>query len=491
MADSIINDKQKLDLIDKISDKSLPRSYNEIVKELKLTEFEIELSKSVLKIESYYRSKLIRSVEYLYAFISLVKAYLLNKNGKNTTVGYFQIGILTSLRWTKSEINHVNYFNRLIQLMRLKDSIEIFMKGLKYFENEIFNSEDDFLEQFAKFYNGTPTQNTSRIKYSVALKELVNEKFNNTLRSNNTNIRSSSLFLDSSLVYERYDSIKKNIVNGENLCLSIILCDRQQQKVVYTNFFGSDNSLLPVLNKRRSVASTIKIPLYASYLEKYRNDSSKIFEDKKLNFQFKGKNITPRNVDNKFRGKVTFQYAFSYSINTIAVQMINELGIRNFVHYLRAHGIYQPLPNTPLLALGAIKLTGWELLTLLSPIVYDGYLVHLSRGNKYDDTPPQNGEKILSDFTVQRMRQLLNSAIENGTGKYLKKHKNLKLGGKTGTSEKNRDLWFVGTINDKYYGLVWLGMEDESEMISKDEKAVSASRYAVPIWSDILGGLFK
>lgn len=491
MTENLATEIKKKNLINRISRKGFPSNWDDIIKELKLTEFEGELSRSVVKIETFYRSKLARSIEYIYAFVYLINSLILRGSTKNITIGHFQIGILTSLRWTRTEVNFINYFKRIIQLSRFRDSIRIFRIGLHYFERRVYNLDRDYIDQFAQFYNGTPTQSNSRIKYSVVLNALIGKWKKNDSRNLNINTKNESFDLDTSKMRERFNSIKSNIVKGEDLCLSVILCDKHKHEVIFSDFWGSNSNSLPVLNKRRSIASTIKVALYACYLEKYSNDLHKIFEDKKLSLKWHGETIVPRNVDNKFRGEVTLKYAFSYSINTIAIQLINELGIREFVRYLRIHGIYQPLPNTPLLALGAIKLTGWELLSLLSPVIYDGHLLYMSSCENDPLMPFNNGRKIISDSTVTAMRKLLNSVVDNGTGKYLKNNYQLKLGGKTGTSEKNRDLWFIGTINDQYYGLVWLGMEDEKEMISKDEVPISATRYAVPLWSDLLRSFSK
>ena len=60
--------------------------------------------------------------------------------------------------------------------------------------------------------------------------------------------------------------------------------------------------------------------------------------------------------------------------------------------------------------------------------------------------------------TAEKMKVLLNSVIEGGTGRKAKFHSNDYLGGKTGTTNQSHDLWFIG-LNDQYTAGVWVGKD--------------------------------
>ena len=83
--------------------------------------------------------------------------------------------------------------------------------------------------------------------------------------------------------------------------------------------------------------------------------------------------------------------------------------------------------------------------------------------------------------------KILNATAVDGTGRYIKSRWPYAKGGKTGTGENNTDLWFVGLINQDLYGLIWLGRQDEQAIQVIDSYPASASRFAVPLWSDLLG----
>jgi membrane peptidoglycan carboxypeptidase len=170
----------------------------------------------------------------------------------------------------------------------------------------------------------------------------------------------------------------------------------------------------------------------------------------------------------------------------VAIQIGEQLNIGKFVGYLRRSGIHIPLPNSPLLALGAVRLTIWEVLALFSPVMTNGYLSWIDDSGSDRCSPKNNGARIASRSATSGMKTLLRATAENGTATYLLKKHPFSLGGKTGTSEKSRDLWFVGAVDEHTYGAVWIGNQNEQPLVSVDEIPISASRFAVPMWSDVV-----
>ncbi len=282
---------------------------------------------------------------------------------------------------------------------------------------------------------------------------------------------------------ERLNKIQQIVIGGENLSATLILCSKINRDVVYAKTYGEYTKQSLVLKSARLVGSTLKIALYSAFLDRFPIPLTTNFSDYPITIKWQNRVLTPRNSDNKFRGKVELSYAFANSINTIAMQIIQKLGVTNFIHYLRRCGISCPLPNSPLLALGPIRLTGYELLATLSPILYNGHLCLVGPKNK----SALCGESLISEYTIAMMRQLLIATVNIGTAKYLsnRNYENL-LGGKTGTSDACKDFWFIGEVNSDLYGLVWLGKEDESSIKTSDGYPASASRFAVPLWAEIL-----
>jgi membrane carboxypeptidase/penicillin-binding protein len=206
------------------------------------------------------------------------------------------------------------------------------------------------------------------------------------------------------------------------------------------------------------------------------------FNDCPISISWQGRTFTPRNSDNRFRGEVELIYAFANSINTVALQVIQMLGIDSFALYLRQCGIECPLPNSPLLALGPIRLNGFQLLSTLTPILHEGHLCNLSRTGGME----LSSDRVIYSYAVEMLKELLKATGKIGTGRYLGKNFPANLGGKTGTSDNCRDFWFMGAIDEDMYGLIWIGKGDESRIETRDSHPASASRFAVPIWGDLL-----
>jgi penicillin-binding protein 1A len=283
----------------------------------------------------------------------------------------------------------------------------------------------------------------------------------------------------------RLDKIRSFVSGGHDLSAALIVCSKSVRNVIYAQFYGRATRKAPVLQNSRLVGSTIKVALYAAFLDRFPVPLTTMFTDAPMSIRWQGRQLMPRNSDAKFRGDVHLQYAFANSINTVALQVIQILGVANFIYYLRRCGVTCPLPNSPLLALGPIRLTGYELLSTLAPILNDGWEIRIGQDkNHCRQRSPE--ERLISGYAAQMMLELLRATVTIGTGMYLKRQHENSLGGKTGTSDGCRDLWFVGIISSDLYGLVWLGKDNESRIQSTDEYPASAARFAVPLWAEVL-----
>jgi len=499
MNNKLILENRKKIIVEELSKSKIKNKHINIIANYNSISFKKYLAINVLKIETHFRPRVLFIPELVVSFFDII-FYLIGFSGlKNRTIGCFQIGILTSLKWTNSQMTLLNYIVRLVALNSFLFSYRVFIIGFRKFLKTNDIDQYNLIDKFSEFYNGNNFHKKQNIQYSEILKSLLNKtisgkdisEINHVVSELNhrKNIkdgkRKEIMKSIDSKINTRLDKIKLLIDKSEDLSSVLILCDKRTNKIVYYNTYGKKNLYSPIIETRRLVGSTLKIALYSAYLEKYNASIDEVFNDKPIQINSNNKIITPRNADNKFRGNVTLEYAFANSINSVAIQVLMKLGVQNFINYLRKSGIQQPLPYSPLLALGAIKLTGQEILGTLSPVLKEGYLCWPVFDN-IKNIPINNGEKIISQQTCEKMKKLLKATTVFGTGRLLNKYNNNHVIGKTGTSECNRDLWFIGTINSNLYGLIWLGMNDEKTMISLDDYSVSASRFSVPLWSDLL-----
>ena len=227
----------------------------------------------------------------------------------------------------------------------------------------------------------------------------------------------------------------------------------------------------------RQPGSTFKLFVYTEAMNQgltpcdRRRDSffsMKVWDDSKK------KEVTwaPTNANGYFTGdSMPLRAAFAQSINSVAVKLGQEVGIKNIVNTAYAMGIKSHLDPTPSLALGSSDVNLLELVNCYSTAVNDGkaheaVLVQriLDRdGNEIYTAPTEQKQAIpyRSAFFVQ---QLLKSGLtERGATsmslwRYVGKHSDSEFGGKTGTSNNHSDAWFVG-VSPKIVCGAWVGGE--------------------------------
>ncbi|MFM2667448.1 penicillin-binding transpeptidase domain-containing protein [Vibrio mediterranei] len=494
MTDRIIQARRAL-ILEKIEESSSAKSLFRHIDKLGFSAEVRILAIAVMKVESTARPWWFRLVESAVALVLALLSLLTGRLPRNYTVGPLQIGIKTSLEWTNSELTPFNYIRRLGLLLQVKGSLRVFRCGYRFHLRSIRTKKTSLVE-FSEFYNGKPSIKNCSIPYHeallVAIESTDGASIINIARNDGRlnlmqtdNVKESAQAIEQ-IMKKRLSSIRESSKDGELISTVVVLCNNKTRKVIHSIYIGPDVEQRPALQQRRLVGSILKVPLYTCYIDQFKPPLDETFIDKPIQVISDGQLLKPRNADHKYRGPVTLQHSFSYSINTVALQIIEKLKVERFISYLRKSGVHVPLPNSPLLALGAVHLTIWEVLALFSPVMTGGYLSWVANGEPHQTPPLNNGARVLRRSTVKTMRALLKETAVNGTAGYLLDKDPLSMGGKTGTSEKTRDLWFVGAIDEDTYGAVWIGRHDGQPLEATDDIPISASRFAVPMWSDVV-----
>jgi penicillin-binding protein 1A len=179
---------------------------------------------------------------------------------------------------------------------------------------------------------------------------------------------------------------------------------------------------------------------------------------------------TPSNADHQFLGPITLRKAFALSRNTVATRLGGEVGIDAVWNEAHELGIRSPLGRDPSLVLGTSEVTLLELTSAYVPFMNEGrpvrpYAARIaldSAGRVIYRHDPAPKPPALDGRTIEAMRDMLRAVVTDGTGQ------NARLGdlwsaGKTGTSQGNRDAWFIGLTDHLTTG-IWFGNDDNSEM---------------------------
>jgi penicillin-binding protein 1A len=235
-----------------------------------------------------------------------------------------------------------------------------------------------------------------------------------------------------------------------------------------------------VTQARRQPGSLFKIVVYlAAFNSGYKPDS--LMVDKPVQID----DWQPRNYDGQFRGPVTLKTAFAQSINSVAAQLAQAVGIDKVIAMAKSLGIQSELRAEPGLALGSAEVTLLEMTRAMDAIATDTrstepYTVRVIRAPSATlytrpDTPAER-----PDWHAARapMMHLLEAVVTDGTGKAARLDR--RAAGKTGTTDDYRDAWFVGFTTDIVVG-VWVGNDDNKPM-----DQVTGGDLPARIWHDFV-----
>lgn len=180
----------------------------------------------------------------------------------------------------------------------------------------------------------------------------------------------------------------------------------------------------------------------------------------------------PKNYDERYYGGIDLATAFAKSVNSVPLKLTKEYGIDSVLQMAARLGVGNNLKREYSTVLGASEMSLLDLTTIYSVIWNDGKSVHPysitkitdSGGNVIYSRNPSDEMTILQPQTVEYMKELLLEVVTKGTGK--RAYTPNVFGGKTGTSNDNRDAWFIGATPNYVMG-VWVGRDDNKPMSSK------------------------
>ena len=196
---------------------------------------------------------------------------------------------------------------------------------------------------------------------------------------------------------------------------------------------------------------------------------------------------TPENYDQRYRGAVTLASALSHSLNTIAAQLVMEVGPKEVVKLAHRLGIESDLQANASIALGTSEVSLLELTSAYAPFMNGGYKatphiirrVTTAKGKVLYENTYDNPPRVLDRSVVAMMNTMMMRVITEGTGKAAKLA-GWPVAGKTGTTQSFRDALFVGYSSNLTTG-VWFGNDDGKSM-----KKVTGGGLPAKVWSGFM-----
>ena len=250
--------------------------------------------------------------------------------------------------------------------------------------------------------------------------------------------------------------------------------------------FGFNRALSAV----RQPGSTFKPIAYALALKdgKY-TPASMVLDAPEVYDKWKPNNYETWN----YAGAVPLRQALAQSINLVAVRVTNDLTPARVVDFAKQLGITTELDPSLALALGASGVRPIELVNAYATFAAGGRWqpVRMIKGLKGGDGKPlpsaeaEPPRDVMSPAAAYLITSLLTSVVQDGTAKGARVLKR-PAAGKTGTSNKARDAWFVGFTPEVVVG-VWVGYDDHRPLGRRE----SGGRTALPIWIDVVRAIVK
>ena len=233
---------------------------------------------------------------------------------------------------------------------------------------------------------------------------------------------------------------------------------------------------------KRQVGSIFKTYVYLAALNKGISVSQTM-----LDTPIVGQEWSPKNFGNKYEGRISIERAFAKSSNVVAVKLADMVGRDLIIEELRKLGVTSKIPNELSMPLGVAEMSLLEVVGSYVPICGKGKPIipygieeiNLRNGDNYWKRLNPERKKIISYDVNNNMKRLLRKVVTQGTGQQLSKLPFTVLG-KTGTTQNNRDAWFIGCSKGYVIG-VWNGRDDDKSM-----KNVFGSTLPLSIYKNIV-----
>ena len=293
--------------------------------------------------------------------------------------------------------------------------------------------------------------------------------------------------LDTVMQLKAEASLRKRLAdNGKKLAVSegavVTLDTRGAVKALVGGRSYKRSQFNRAVKAKRQPGSAFKPFVYLAAIENgYRPESVEVDEPIRIG------NWAPQNYTDRYLGPVTLERAFALSINTVAArlgQAVTPQAVAAVAHRL---GITSQLGTDATIALGTSEVTPLELTAAYTPFANGGYAVepyvvtriYTKAGKVLYQRKGDGLGRVVSDNDLGAMNILFRAVVREGTATKAE-FDNLDIGGKTGTSQDYRDVWFIG-FTPYYVTTVWMGNDDSSPT-----KKVTGGSLPALVWKDVM-----
>ncbi len=247
-------------------------------------------------------------------------------------------------------------------------------------------------------------------------------------------------------------------------------------------------------NTRRQVGSTIKPLLYSLAIENSGFTPNTIVQDQQQNFE--GYGMVPNTTRTCTGQSIPMAQALAESRNCASAYIMKQINgkgneaAKQFVDYLKKCNVKADIPTYPSIALGSCEISMFEMVQAYTMFPGGGYnaqpffinRIEDKNGNVLESFSPQR-RKVIKEVTAYSVVNMMQGVISKGTGRSMYSYdvKAQSIAGKTGTTNDNSDLWFMGYTPQLLAG-AWVGCDDRYIRFS-DNYFGQGAHASLPIWA--------
>ena len=262
---------------------------------------------------------------------------------------------------------------------------------------------------------------------------------------------------------------------------------------------GRDYAASPfnrAVNALRQPGSAFKPIVYASALRDSIPPNALISDTALAIPMPNGTTYRPGNADGLFLGSITMREALVKSRNPVAVQLGMRVGMDSVIALAKRLGIETPIAPYPSSAIGASAVRPVDLVSAytvfdnLGAVVAPRYIVRVDdRAGHQVWAPPAQAPRFALDPRIAFIvRDMMRDVVARGTATSVRRWvpDAIPVAGKTGTTNDNTDVWFVGMTPDVVAG-VWLGFDTPQPIVA----GAAGGTLAAPIWGDMIAHYYQ
>lgn len=229
------------------------------------------------------------------------------------------------------------------------------------------------------------------------------------------------------------------------------------------------------IQTKRQIGSLVKPSIYAIALSDPKNFRLNTpIDNKPITIQVKGSAPwSPKNYDKRFSGSVMLMDALVRSLNIPTVNIGMKFGLRKVIAKQKEMGWDKAdIPVYPSMLLGSYSISPYDVTKSYQVLANNGLKVPLTTIESitgFDGKPlyqrniGEVSKQVLPEEATTQTLYAMQQVVERGTARSLQSEfADLRLAGKTGTTNNARDTWFVG-IDGENVATVWLGKDNNAD----------------------------